>query len=107
MIQEIKDVLEQVTGRPGLAATLSDSADIINEVGLTSLEMVDFMLHLEDRLNVEIQFHELDFASLRSIKTLSESLSRMQAQAGGNGAVGPPAAPQSAYGYTPGGEELS
>jgi acyl carrier protein len=81
MIQEIKEVLEQVTGKPGLAATLSDSTSIIDDVGLTSLEMVDFMLHLEDRLNIEIQFHELDFASLRSIKLLSESLSKMQTQA--------------------------
>jgi acyl carrier protein len=81
MIQQIKDVLEQVTGRPGLAATLSDSANIIDDIGLTSLEMVDFMLHLEDRLNIEIQFHELDFASLRSIKLLSESLSKMQTHA--------------------------
>jgi acyl carrier protein len=95
MIQQIKDVLEQVTGRAGLAATLSDSTNIIDDVGLTSLEMVDFMLHLEDRLNVEIQFHELDFASLRSIKLLSESLSRMRAHAEGGGAVGPSGAPQS------------
>ena len=81
MIQQIKDTLEQVTGRPGLAATLSDTTNIIDDVGLTSLEMVDFMLHLEDRLNIEIQFHELDFASLRSIELLSESLSKMQSHA--------------------------
>jgi len=104
MIQEIKDVLEQVTARPGLAATLSDSADIIDDVGLTSLEMVDFMLHLEDRLNVEIQFHDLDFASLHSIKTLSETLSRMQAHARGNGAGVPPDAPRSVLSHARSGE---
>lgn len=79
MIQEIKEVLERVRGRPGLATSLSDTADIISEVGLDSLEMVDFMLHLEERLGMEIQFDQLEFDSLRSIKELSEALTRMRA----------------------------
>jgi acyl carrier protein len=83
MISDIKEVLEQVTGTPGLAATLSDTADILGEVGLTSLQMVDFMLYLEDRLSFEIQFEELEFDALRSIAALSDSLSRMRARTGG------------------------
>lgn len=87
MIHEIKSVLEQVTGRPGLAEELSDTADIVGEVGLTSLQMVDFMLHLEDRLDLEIEFQELDFDALRSIHRLAGALARMRGSAAPEGAV--------------------
>lgn len=87
MIGEIKSVLEQVTGRPGLAEELSDTADIVGEVGLTSLQMVDFMLHLEDRLDLEIEFQELEFDALRSIRELAGALARMRARAAAQGAV--------------------
>lgn len=87
MIGVIKSVLEQVTGRPGLAEELSDTADIVGEVGLTSLEMVDFMLHLEDRLDLEIEFQELEFDALRSIRDLAASLARMRPGAAPEGAV--------------------
>ncbi len=87
MIAVIKSVLEQVTGRPGLAEELSDTADIVGEVGLTSLEMVDFMLHLEDRLDLEIEFQELEFDALRSIRDLAASLARMRAGAAPEGVV--------------------
>jgi acyl carrier protein len=87
MIGEIKLVLEQVTGRPGLAEELSDTADIVGEVGLTSLQMVDFMLHLEDRLDLEIEFQELEFDALRSIRELAGALARMRARAAPQGAV--------------------
>lgn len=81
MIGVIKSVLEQVTERPGLAAELADTADIVGEVGLSSLQMVDFMLHLEDRLELEIEFQELEFDAFRSIRDLAAALMRMRAGA--------------------------
>ncbi len=78
MIQEIKQILEKVKGVPGLSQQLSDTANIIDDVGLDSLEMMEFMLEVESRLSLEIDFEKLDFSYLSSIKKFSEILKQMK-----------------------------
>ena len=76
-IRVIKESVEQVKGTPGLAATLSDGADIIGEVGLDSLQMLRFMLELEERLSIQIDFDALEYSYLNSIQRLAEFLETM------------------------------
>ena len=78
MIQEIKLILEKIKGVPGLAAQLADSADIIEDIGLDSLQMMEFMLEVESQLNLEIDFEKLDFSYLKSIEKFSEILQQMK-----------------------------
>jgi acyl carrier protein len=80
MIAEIKNILEEVKGVPGLSQKLSDSADIIDEVGLDSLEMLQFMLEIESRLCLEIDFEAMEFSYLRSLQSLSKFLETMQSK---------------------------
>jgi acyl carrier protein len=78
VIQEIKLILEKVKGIPGLSEKLSDSADIIEDVGLDSLQMMEFMLEVESQLDLEIDFEKLDFSYLKSIEKFSEVLQQMK-----------------------------
>jgi acyl carrier protein len=78
MIQKIKLILEQIKGVPGLAAQLTDSADIIEDIGLDSLQMMEFMLEVESQLDLEIDFEKLDFSYLKSIEKFSEILQQMK-----------------------------
>jgi acyl carrier protein len=78
MIDQIKSILEEVRGVPGLSQNLSDSASLIDDVGLDSLEMLTFMLKIEEQLRVRIDFEQMDFSYLQSIRALSEFLSRME-----------------------------
>jgi acyl carrier protein len=78
VIQEIKLILEQIKGVPGLSEHLSDSADIIEDIGLDSLQMMQFMLEVESTLNLEIDFEKLDFSYLKSIEKFSEVLEQMK-----------------------------
>ena len=78
MIQKIKLILEQIKCVPGLAAQLTDSADIIEDIGLDSLQMMEFMLEVESQLNLEIDFEKLDFSYLKSIEKFSEVLAQMK-----------------------------
>ena len=78
MIQEIKLILEKIKGVPGLVAHLADSVDIIEDIGLDSLQMMEFMLEVESQLNLEIDFEKLDFSCLKSIETFSEVLQQMK-----------------------------
>lgn len=76
-VREIKAILEHVKGIEGLADRLGDEADIVEEVGLDSLEMMEFMLETESRLAIEIDFERLDFDSLHSIRRFVDSLAHM------------------------------
>jgi acyl carrier protein len=78
VVQEVKLILEKIKGIPGLAAQLSDSADIIEDIGLDSLQMMEFMLEVESQLNLEIDFEKLDFSYLKSIEKFSEILQQMK-----------------------------
>jgi acyl carrier protein len=78
MIERIKSILEEVRGVPGLSNSLSDGASLIDDVGLDSLEMLTFMLKIEEQLRVRIDFEQMDFSHLQSIERLSEFLSRME-----------------------------
>lgn len=78
MIDQIKDILEEVRGVPGLSRSLADSASLIDDVGLDSLEMLTFMLKIEEQLRVRIDFEQMDFSYLQSIQALADFLSRME-----------------------------
>lgn len=78
MINQIKLLLEEVKGVPDLATSLSDSADIIDDVQLDSIEMINFMLKIEERLKVEIDFEQLEFSYLKSLSAFADFLLRMQ-----------------------------
>ena len=78
MIETIKQILEEVRGVPGLSTQLPDSASIIEDAGLDSLEMLTFMLTLEQRLGVRIDFEKMAFTHLQSIRALSDFLSSAQ-----------------------------
>jgi len=75
MVETIKRVIGKVKDNPELAATLPDNADIINDVGLDSLQMIDFMLQIEDECDVELDFDNLDLSHLSSIQSFAGYLS--------------------------------
>jgi len=85
MIDEVKQLLEEVKKTPGLAATLSDSANVIEDVGLDSLEMMDFMLEVEKRFQIELDFEQMEFDVFESITRFSEFVSRMKTGASEEG----------------------
>ncbi|MCD1257237.1 acyl carrier protein [Paenibacillus athensensis] len=72
LIEEIKNVLVEVRKNPELTANLTESTDIINEIGLDSLQMISFILGLEDSFSIEIDFEQFDFDHLSSIGKLGE-----------------------------------
>jgi len=78
MIDRLKLLLEEVKGIPDLSKSLSDSTNIIDEIKLDSLEMINFMLKIEEKLKVEIDFEELDFSYLQSLSEFAGFLVRMK-----------------------------
>jgi acyl carrier protein len=79
-IGTIKEIVAKLRGAPELATELSDTADLVQGIALDSLEMLQFMLELEERLAIRIDFERLEFSYLRSIRTLAEFLDGMPAR---------------------------
>jgi len=77
-VEDVKQILERIKGQPGLASRLADDADIINEVGLDSLEMMEFMLEVESRLGLQINFERMSFDLVQSIEKFASFLSSMK-----------------------------
>lgn len=76
-IDTIKKILTTLKALPGAHTDLLDTADIVNEVKLDSIEMLQFMLELEAKLAIRIDFERLEFSTLSSIRTLAEFLDTM------------------------------
>ena len=76
--EKIKEILGEVKENPALVANLTDDADIVNDVGLDSLQMVTFILKLEEELALEIDFDSFDFAHMSSLSRLGDFLGAQQ-----------------------------
>ncbi len=80
-VATIKQVVAKLRGDPRLALELDDAADLVDGVRLDSLEMLQFMLEIEERLAIRIDFDRLEFDTLRSIERLASFLDTMPARA--------------------------
>jgi acyl carrier protein len=75
----LKDVLADLRGDPGLK-NLPDNASVLGDVGLDSLDLLQFMLEIEARLAVEVDFERLSFEQLESLTDLASFLDSMPRQ---------------------------
>jgi len=74
------EVIKGIVGglrRSAGTAQLHARTNLVDEVKLDSLELLQLMLELEDKLAVRIDFEALDFSHLHSITRLAEFLDSM------------------------------
>ncbi len=60
-------VLADIKRNTEVAARLTESSDLVAEVGLDSLELTELVLRLEDELAIEMDLSQFDWDSLRSL----------------------------------------
>ena len=75
----LKDVLASLRGDPDLK-NLPDHASVISDVGLDSLELLQFMLEIEANLAIEVDFERLGFDDLESLTDLAAFVDSMPRQ---------------------------
>ncbi len=54
--------------------TWTAETDIINDIGIDSIQLVRFMLSVEDELGISLDFDDLDFDDFSSIGALADYL---------------------------------
>lgn len=57
--------------------TIAFEEDLIDSGQLDSMSLVQLMLSLEDAFNIRIEPEELDFEDYRSVKTMTEIMTRL------------------------------
>jgi acyl carrier protein len=77
----VKALLAQVLGEPGLAATIGDDAGIVTDLGLDSIQMINFLLQVEDEFDVELDFESLDLDHLGSVRRFCAFVASLDPQA--------------------------
>ncbi|TVX93856.1 phosphopantetheine-binding protein [Paenibacillus agilis] len=74
MNDKIIAILSEVKEDPALLQTLQPTSDIVNDAGLDSLQMINFMLAIEDEFDIQIDFDTFDYDHLSSIEIFSAFL---------------------------------
>lgn len=75
MIEIIKKVISEVKEDPELLSSLTPETDLINDIGLDSLQMIDFMLQIESELDIVIDFDRVRLGDFHSIQAFALFLS--------------------------------
>jgi acyl carrier protein len=70
MIESIAALAARIKNDPAVAAKITENTDLINEIGLDSLQMIDFLLALEEEFQVVVDFEALDMAHLTRVGAL-------------------------------------
>ncbi len=67
MINQVIQMISEIKNDPALLEKLNGQSDIIEETGMDSLQLINFILKVEDEFEVEIDFDEFDLSHLGSI----------------------------------------
>lgn len=67
MTKKIIEMISEIKNDISLLETLNGQSDIIEETGMDSLQLINFILKVEDEFDVEIDFDEFDMSHLGTI----------------------------------------
>ncbi len=82
MFETLVQILCQIKEDPSLRERLKLETDLNNDIGLDSLQMINFMVKVEEGLKIEIDYDEFDYSHLGSIATFIDFLGRCAPAAG-------------------------
>lgn len=68
--EKIINILTEVTEGKTSEKKITDETNIIDEVGLDSLQMINFILMLEDNFDLEIDFDEIEYEMFLKFNSL-------------------------------------
>ncbi len=69
---QIISIISEIKNEPDLADMLTGASDVLNDAGLDSLQLINFILRIEDEFEIEIDFDQFDMDHLQSIETFCQ-----------------------------------
>lgn len=78
VVQAVTECLEGVLGRPLVGIT--EATSIFHEIGLDSTGVLDLLLSLEERLDIEFDMEELEMKDFSTVGTFVTFVAALQGQ---------------------------
>lgn len=75
-LEEIFTILQEVKEGSLDLEQLNPNTSIVDEVALDSLQMISFMLKVEEKFGIEIDFDSFDFSYLSSIQAFYDYITQ-------------------------------
>lgn len=72
-------IIEKLQANPKVTAKVSPESSIIEDLGLDSLAVMNFVMEIEDELDLSVPLDRL--SDVRTIKDLAECLAELKAKA--------------------------
>lgn len=72
MSEKIVKIICEVKEDESLEEKILNSTDLLNDLGIDSLQLINIILRIEDEFDIQIDFEEFDMDCLRSIDTFGE-----------------------------------
>jgi len=76
-LELLKSIVTKVKALPCPPSVLADDTDLVEGIGLDSIELLSFMLEVEAQLGIRIDFDRMDFSTLSSLAILAAFLDTM------------------------------
>ncbi|CAH1058985.1 acyl carrier protein [Paenibacillus pseudetheri] len=77
-LDKLIEIIVEVRETPELRDSISSDADIINDIGIDSLQLINLILKVEDEFDVEIDFDEFQMDELTSVERFFNYIKSIQ-----------------------------
>ncbi|MGN7764799.1 acyl carrier protein [Paenibacillus sp. 22594] len=72
MQQKVIEIIAEIKEEPGLLQTLNGASDLTMDAALDSLQIINFILRIEDEFDVEVDFDTFDLEHLKSVDRFTD-----------------------------------
>lgn len=72
VINRLLQILVEIKEDEMLVAKLSENSNLIDDVGIDSLQMISLMINIEEKFSVELNFSQINLSHLNSIGSLAD-----------------------------------
>ncbi|KWX79312.1 D-alanyl carrier protein [Paenibacillus riograndensis] len=67
MQQKVIEIIAEIKEDPGLLQTLNGASDLTLDAALDSLQIINFILRIEEEFDIEVDFDTFDLEHLKSV----------------------------------------
>jgi acyl carrier protein len=79
----ISEVLARVLANGVAPADIDHNADLVNEYGIDSLQMISLLLGIEDEFDLELDYNSLQLEDLQSVRRLASYVRELRVEVSG------------------------
>lgn len=80
MFEQITTLIAEIKKDHSLKETITLESHLIEDVGLDSLDIIDFLLQLEAEFDLRLDFDQLDFSIMQSVQALMTFIAEQQSE---------------------------